>query len=310
MEKGTVLVIDDQRDLIELVRTTLEGRGFEVLGAQDGTSGLELARRCHPQLIVLDRMMPGLDGLEVCRSLRQDWFTRATPVLMLTARARVEDRVEGLESGADDYLAKPFELKELVARIEALARRVGLELDSNPLTRLPGNTSITRHLESLFQTDIPFAAIYADLDRFKAYNDRYGYESGDRMIRLLARSMGEGLSAAPPGSRFLGHIGGDDFLAVCPPAFAEGAARATIASFDAASVLLLSREDRERGFLEVLNRRGETERVPLVALTIVAAFRASRQRGDPARLSEVLAELKAHAKRLGGGSKFYSDQRK
>ncbi len=310
MDRGTVLVIDDEPDLVELVRTTLEKRGFSVVGAPDGSSGLELARRCRPQIIVLDRMMPGVDGLEVCRSLRDDSFTRATPVLMLTARAAVEDRIQGLEKGADDYLVKPFDLGELVARIEALARRVEQELDSNPLTRLPGNNAISRHLWGLIRTRTPFSALYADLDDFKAYNDCYGYERGDRMIRLTARCLEQGLSLSPPGARFLGHIGGDDFLAACPPAHAEASAREAIAAFDANSLLLYSREDRRRGCLEITNRRGEIERVPLVALTIVATSQAGVRYSDPARVSEVLAELKSHAKRLGAGSKFYSDQRR
>jgi DNA-binding response OmpR family regulator len=123
MSKGTVLVIDDERDLIELVSYNLEREGFDVLAASDGRAGLQLAREHQPDVIVLDVMMPGIDGLEVCRQLRNDSRTSRVPIIMLTARAAETDRIVGLEIGADDYMAKPFSPRELVARIKALLRR-------------------------------------------------------------------------------------------------------------------------------------------------------------------------------------------
>lgn len=123
MSKGTVLVIDDEKDLIELVRYNLEKDGYDVVGAPDGEGGLEIALAHHPDLVVLDVMMPGTDGLEVCRRLRADARTARLPVIMLTAKAAEADRVVGLEMGADDYLVKPFSPRELVARIKAVLRR-------------------------------------------------------------------------------------------------------------------------------------------------------------------------------------------
>ena len=123
MHKGTVLVIDDEKDLIELVRYNLEKEGFDVVAATDGRSGLDIASRHRPELIVLDVMMPGVDGLEVCRQLRGAEPTRQIPLIMLTARASEADRVVGLELGADDYVTKPFSPRELVARVKAVLRR-------------------------------------------------------------------------------------------------------------------------------------------------------------------------------------------
>ena len=117
MARGTVLVIDDERDLVNLVRYNLESEGFEVLGALDGESGLKLAMTRSPDLILLDRMMPGPDGVEVCRRLRREERTAHVPVIMLTARVEEEERVRGLDAGADDYVTKPFSVKELMARV-------------------------------------------------------------------------------------------------------------------------------------------------------------------------------------------------
>jgi two-component system phosphate regulon response regulator PhoB len=136
--KGTLLLIDDERDLIELVRYNVEREGFDVIATHDGREGLEIARRHRPDLILLDVMMPGMDGLEVCRALRRDAATERTPVIMLTARASESDRVVGLELGADDYLTKPFSPRELVARVKAVLRRSQPQADDSQAIKRGG----------------------------------------------------------------------------------------------------------------------------------------------------------------------------
>ncbi|HXX93383.1 MAG TPA: response regulator transcription factor [Planctomycetota bacterium] len=123
MSKGKVLIVDDEKDLVKLVRYNLEREGYEVLAATTGESGLAMALAHSPRVVILDRMMPGLDGLEVCRQLRQQPRATYLPILLLTAKATEEDRVAGLEAGGDDYITKPFSPRELVARIKAVLRR-------------------------------------------------------------------------------------------------------------------------------------------------------------------------------------------
>jgi two-component system, OmpR family, alkaline phosphatase synthesis response regulator PhoP len=123
MAKGTILVIDDEKDLTELVRYNLQKEGFIVRCARDGEAGLASASGDTPDLVLVDLMMPGMDGLEVCRRLRSDPRTAAVPIIMLTAKSGESDRVVGLELGADDYVTKPFSPRELAARIKAVLRR-------------------------------------------------------------------------------------------------------------------------------------------------------------------------------------------
>jgi phosphate regulon transcriptional regulator PhoB len=123
MKKATILVIDDEKDLIELVRYNLEKDGFDVIAATDGQSGLEVVKKHRPDLVVLDLMMPGMDGLQICKQLRSDPRTGRIPVIMLTAKATEADRIVGLELGADDYITKPFSPREVVARVKAVLRR-------------------------------------------------------------------------------------------------------------------------------------------------------------------------------------------
>ena len=146
MNKGTILIIDDEKDLNELVRYNLEKDQFDVICATDGQSGLEIATKHRPDLIVLDLMMPGMDGLEVCRELRGDARTARIPVIMLTARATEADRVVGLEMGADDYITKPFSPRELVARVKAVLRRTSKQQDPSDVLRHGGIIiDINRH---------------------------------------------------------------------------------------------------------------------------------------------------------------------
>src|SRR5437763_7177336 len=129
----TILVIDDEKDLLELVRYNLEKEGYDVICASDGETGLDIAMRHKPALIMLDLMMPGKDGLQVCRELRTDHRTNRVPIIMLTAKATEADRVVGLELGADDYITKPFSPRELVARVKAVLRRSGAQADPSPV---------------------------------------------------------------------------------------------------------------------------------------------------------------------------------
>jgi two-component system alkaline phosphatase synthesis response regulator PhoP len=135
MNKGTILIIDDEKDLIELVRYNLEKDGYDIISSTDGQSGLEIAQRHKLDLIVLDLMMPGMDGLEVCRRLRADDRTARIPLIMLTAKATEADRIVGLELGADDYITKPFSPRELVARVRAILRRTSTQAEPEQVIR-------------------------------------------------------------------------------------------------------------------------------------------------------------------------------
>jgi DNA-binding response OmpR family regulator len=147
MNKGTILIIDDEKDLVELVRYNLEDKeGYDVISARDGQSGLEIAQGHKLDLIVLDLMMPGIDGLEVCRRLRSDPRTARTPSIMLTAKATEADRIVGLELGADDYVTKPFSPRELVARVKAILRRTAAQDEPAQVVRHADlSIDLTRH---------------------------------------------------------------------------------------------------------------------------------------------------------------------
>ena len=146
MPKGRILIIDDEKDIIELVRYNLEQEGFQVTGALDGESGLNNAIREMPDLVLVDLMLPGMDGLEICRSLRADKRTAPIPIIMLTAKSGESDRVVGLELGADDYVTKPFSPRELAARVKAVLRRTSASPAQSKILQRSGlSIDSTRH---------------------------------------------------------------------------------------------------------------------------------------------------------------------
>jgi diguanylate cyclase (GGDEF)-like protein len=305
-----VLVADDEEDIRAFLEITLGLAGFEVLQARDGVEALELARAEVPDIVVLDVMMPRMDGLETLRRLREDARTEHLPVLLLTARALKQHAVEGLDAGADDYLSKPFDADELLARIRAAVRRADQQRSRNPLTGLPGNESILAELAERIGTSVPFALLYVDLDQFKPFNDHYGFLRGDEALRALSELLIEVRAQLDDPRAFIGHVGGDDFVLILPPELAEPTAQTICERFDGLSPGLYDTDEREAGYIEVADRRGIPQRFGLLSLSIGIA---SSDRRDFAHQGEVVAtatEMKRYAKSRGGeGSRYAIDRR-
>jgi diguanylate cyclase (GGDEF)-like protein len=292
-----VLIADDDEDIVRFVEVNLRLEGFEVATAFDGEQALQGAFDLLPDLVLLDVMMPKVDGFEVCQRLRSDGRTKNISVIMLTAKSLSADKVVGLTAGADDYMIKPFDPTELVARVKSALRRSREMRGLNPLTQLPGNLEIQAAISQRVQTGGPFAVIYFDLDNFKAFNDYYGFLRGDEAIKLLARCLMDSLrSHAGPGA-FLGHIGGDDFVAVTDPDSAEEVAKDLISCWDERVRDLYNAEDLERGYIEVADRQNTMHEFPITTVSIGIAMNTQRPIDTHWEASELAAEMKQFAKR-------------
>lgn len=307
--KATILVIEDEDDIARLVGIDLAHAGYECERASSGEEGVERARELRPDLVVLDLMLPGIDGAEVCRRLRADTRTAATSIIMLTARTQSADRIAGLAAGADDYVDKPFDPEELVARVGAALRRASSLRGTSPLTGLPGNFEIQARLEERISAGEPFALLHADLDTFKAYNDHYGFVRGDAAIVFTARIIEEAVLGAGVDGAFLGHVGGDDFAIVCPPEAAVPLAEAVIASFDRAVPALYDEADRQRRSIQVTDRRGWVHTHPFLTLSIGIATTRVRPLGSSTEAAAVASEVKELAK-AEPGSTWRMDRRR
>ncbi|HXF68347.1 MAG TPA: response regulator [Thermoflexus sp.] len=234
-DEARVLVVEDDQDFRALLVAVLSRARYQVETASDGFSALEKARRDRPDLILLDVMLPDLSGFEVCRQLRALQHLRSVPIIMLTAMGRIEDKLKGIEVGADDYLTKPVAISELLARVKMHLRRSQRERMINPLSGLPGNPEIEKELRLRLQEGQPFGIAYIDLNRFKEFNDRFGFLEGDRVIRALADLLVKAISQhGDPAVDFIGHIGGDDFVIIVRPHVLENVVRYILDEFDRA----------------------------------------------------------------------------
>jgi diguanylate cyclase (GGDEF)-like protein len=277
-----LLVVDDDPDIARFIEVNLRTHGFEVHLAADGVEALEKAQEIRPDLVLVDVMMPRMDGFQVVDHLRSDPRTANTSIIMLTAKALTADKVLGITAGADDYIIKPFDPVELVARVKGTLRRAREMRAISPLTGLPGNARIHDELQNRIASGNPFALLYADLDNFKAYNDHYGFLRGDDALRAVARAIQDSALEVGGSRVFVGHLGGDDFVLVSPVELSEPLCVVIIEAIGKVIGGLYEQEDRDRGYIELENRQGKMERFPLLSVSIGVATTAPHQ--SPSRI--------------------------
>jgi diguanylate cyclase (GGDEF)-like protein len=298
--KPRVLVVDDEEPIRKIVTFQLEKAGYDVSACADGQEALRAVGECEPDLILLDVMMPNMDGYEVCKRLKSNYQTSHIPIIMVTAKAELENRLQGFEDGANDYITKPFAITELLVRVKNVLQWSQLQRQANPLTGLPGNVSIEREIERRFQANGNFSFMYADIDNFKAFNDYYGYSRGDDAIKITAEILVDAVKECGNPDDFVGHIGGDDFVVITSPDRSDRLARDVTATFDKTITRLFDQEDIERGYVEVINRKGTVDRFPLLTMTIAIVSSENGSIAHTARLSDIASELKRYGKTLEG----------
>jgi len=305
----TILVADGDPKFLRFVAVNLELAGYEVITAVDGQEALTRTASAAPDLVLLDLTLPRLDGVQVCRRLRVDPRTAHVPVIFVTGRSLVGDRVLGLAAGADDYVVRPFDPDELIARVRTTLRRSSELRTASPLTGLPGNALLTRELARRVTDDCDLALIYIDLNDFKSYNDRYGFVRGDEVINTTAAVLRASLDRLGDPHAFLGHVGGDDFMAIVAPHDIARFCGDVIDTFDAAIRAHYDPVDLARGHLELPDRQGAWRRFPLVSVALGVATTERRIYADHRELVEVATEMKSFVKQQRHGSAYAVDGR-
>lgn len=308
MKREKILTVDDDPDILDVLNLTLS-EYYDVIQAQNGQEGLAVVKQKIPDLIVCDNMMPIMNGRDFCKSLKKDILLQHIPVIMLTGKGEVQDRISGIEAGVDDYMVKPFAPDELLARIRMILKRTNRSLDANPLTHLPGNTSITEEIQQLIEKGKSFAVGYADLDKFKVYNDNYGFEKGDMVIKETARILVKHVRDIGGSEAFVGHIGGDDFVFILDDNLIDQACQDIIADFDAKVPEFYNEADRSRGHIIGKDRQGNEQKFGLLAVSIGIVSTATQKITHLAQIAETGAELKKYAKTFEK-SVYVRDKRK
>ena len=205
--KRKILIVDDDENIRNLVKLSLIPGQYEIMEAKDGIDALERVKMFDPDLIVLDLMMPRMDGIEMCNILKSNTKTMNIPVIMLTAKIQNLDKVEGLKSGADDYVTKPFDPLELEARVSTVLRRREESLHLNPVTGLPGYDELVKELENT-KANI----LFADINNFSGFNTRFGYKQGNDVLKLFSRVIKHAITDLGTPADFISHLKSDNFV--------------------------------------------------------------------------------------------------
>lgn len=304
-----ILIVDDDPDIRDILKLTLSEENYTVIEASDGKEALKMINTKSPNLVLLDYKIPKIDGREVCRRIKNDLLLRHLPIIMVTGKGDINDKVNVIDAGADDYVVKPFEPKELLARIRMILRRSERDLEANPLTRLPGNVSILNELSLRLENKSLFAVCYIDLDKFKAYNDKYGFEHGDEVIKETARILIRGVQTCGNPNDFIGHIGGDDFAIITTPNVVDSLCKKIIVDFESVSPTFYNESDRKKGYIIGHDRQGKEQKFSLLTISIGVVTNEFRKIEHVAQIGEIGAELKTLAKGLER-SNYVKDRRR
>ena len=308
MFKKKILIVDDTELMQRLISNILVADGYDTITASNGIEGLKKVRAEKPDLVLLDIIMPEMDGFEVCRALRADDGNNLMPIIMLTAQEQEDDKLAGLELGADDYIIKPFNPRELLSRVKNTLRRIDRNRRANPLTGLPGNLEIMAEITSRIESKSQFNVVYADLDNFKAFNDVYGFANGDLAIKMTADIILDCVKTYGNQNDFIGHIGGDDYVFITTNEVSDSICEAIISEFDKKIVTLYSEKDRTKGFITTKNRHGEITVYPMMTISLGVVSNSHRCINTHIEVAEIAAELKKLAKSIKG-STYVRDRR-
>jgi signal transduction histidine kinase/DNA-binding response OmpR family regulator len=300
-EAPRVLIIDDDASIRQICREVLEIGGYQVRDAGSANAALAEARRFRPDMILLDVLMPGIDGYRCAEMLRSDSAVGMAPIMFLSARSDTADKVRAFRSGAEDYMVKPFDADELLARVAKSLDRQARELGASPTTQLPGADAIQAEIERrLTIGDATAVACYLDLDNLKAFNDYYGYAKANAVIRQTGDVIRHVVTRSGAAGDFIGHIAGDDFVFVTSEDNVDDVCRGICARFDHLIRLYYAPSDREHGYIETKDRFGVQRRFPIMSVSI-AAISVARAR-TYASLAELAADGKRAAKAILGST--------
>lgn len=303
-----VYIIDDDDSSIlvfrELFKNDPEYKFINVKSEQ-----IDVALKNIPSLIIINEDAVDRDVVELCKQIRKDEDNTITPVIVVSSNSEKSHRVKILQEAIEYFIKKPVDEEYLYYTIKNLNRLLTINRRISPLTGLPGNVQIHAELKKRILNREPFSVLYLDLDNFKAYNDVYGFLKGDEIIEFTAETICKCLHSAYNENVFIGHIGGDDFVGIIPDLHCDKVCQQILATFDAKSLKFFTQEDREKGYIEVANRKGIIEQFPLTSLSIGVVVADVGRFHNILEIGEVGAQVK-HAAKSVMGSSYAIDRRK
>ena len=284
-----IYIIDDDESSLPIFRELFKDEeGFKFIGVK--TEQIDIALKNIPSLIIINEDAIDIDVVDVCKKIRTDEDNRITPIIVVSSNTDKTHRIYVLRESVEYYIKKPVDADYLYYTVKNLNRLLIMNRRISALTGLPGNVQIHAELKKRIANKEEFSVLYLDLDNFKAYNDVYGFLKGDKIIQFTAKTILKCVHKNFPENSFVGHIGGDDFVAIIPTLEVNDICQEIIATFDKEVTRYFTKEDLERGYIEVANRKGIMEQFTLTSISIGAV------------IGEVGAQVKHAAKSIVGSS--------
>ena len=288
MSLKRMMIVEDDADISNMLRIYFQSQGYEVAVAQRGEDALDMCRQQLPHIIVLDIMLPDMDGYDVCRELRSNLRTSHIPIVFLTQKDERSDKIHGLELGADDYITKPFDLEELKLRVKNAMARAQYESLTNPTTGLPSGRLIEDQLRQLMRRD-DWGIIYVGIRGFSTFGEVYGFVAGEEVLRFAAMVLGKAVDAEGTPNDFIGHIGGDDFIIITAKELVEPVAESIRHRFNADVGAHYDWATRQKGHLTVRDQVGNETDVDLMNFSVGLVTADDGPFADIREITEVAA---------------------
>ncbi|MEO5887039.1 MAG: response regulator [Anaerolineales bacterium] len=299
MGKARLLVVEDDIDIGNMLKIYFSGMDFDVDVAVRGSDALEKTKQVLPHLIVLDIMLPDIDGYEVCRTLRTSMRTSHIPVIFLTQKDERSDKLQGLELGADDYITKPFDIEELKLRVQGAIRRSERESLTDPRSGLPAGRLIEEQLRRIIR-EKSWALLDAGINNFDSFKNVYGFVAGDDVLRFSAMMIGEVVDEVGNLSDFIGHAGGDNFIIITTEEKAEAIKTHLKERYDKEVQTHYNFMDRQQGFIQSPASDGTTVKVPFMNMLIGVVSPSQHSFADIREITELSAEARRQDVAAGG----------
>lgn len=296
MSEGRILVVEDDFDISNMLQLYFKSQGYEVYVAPRGGEALELTRQKMPNVIVLDIMLPDIDGYEVCRRLRTNLRTSHIPIIFLTQKDERSDKIHGLELGADDYITKPFDVEELRLRVRNTIKRATVESLTSPNTGLPSGRLIEDQLRQLMRKD-NWGILYIGVHGLDAFNEVYGFVAGEEVLRFTGMLLNGVVEELGTPDDFVGHIGGDDFIVITRSELVQALRQEMEKRFNANVGTHYDFRTRQQGYLAMKDADGHEVRAPLMSLQIGVLTVADGPFTDIREITEAAAEVRRKARK-------------
>lgn len=303
-----IYIIDDDDSSILVFRELFKNdKDYKFTNVK--SEEIDIALKNIPSLIIINEDAVDRDITELCKQIRDDEDNTITPVIVVSSNGDKNHRLKILQEAIEYYIKKPVDEEYLYYTVKNLSRLLTINRRISPLTGLPGNVQIHAELKKRLLNKESFSVIYFDLDNFKAYNDVYGFLKGDEIIVFTAETISRILHRSYEDGVFVGHIGGDDFVGIVPGIHCERVCQEIIANFDAKVDKFFTDEDKEKGYIEVENRKGIIEQFPLTSLSVGVVVCDTGRFHNILEIGEIGAQVK-HAAKSVMGSSYAVDRRK